>query len=621
MKISEGTKTGVETMAESILRGIGVSPGIAIGPAFVIDQHGVPVPEYTLSAVRIGEEIKRFQTAIVKTQKQLGQLKQKASSLPAGATEEIALLLEAYLAMLSGSRLVRGVEERITNERINAEAAIQRQINAIAASFAAMGDAYLKARIVDVREVGSRLIRNLLQQQYNPFADAPEGSVLIAEEITPADTALMNPERIAGFAAVLGGAEGHAAIMARALGLPAVLGAGGLIGNINTGDMVIVDGVKGEVFVHPSGSALQHYRQEAARLARETRKLKTLRDVPAVTTDGTVITLESNIELPREAQTALDSGARGIGLLRTEFMFMNRPDLPDEDEQYEMLHGLVKQMEGRPLTIRTLDVGGEKIASALGEAVGVSVNPALGLRAIRLGLRQPKLLEMQLAAILRAAAHGPVRILLPMVTSVSQVRQVRKRLLQVEKRLRRRGAKIPTVLPPVGAMIEIPGAALAADALTKVCDFFAIGSNDLTQYTLAIDRGDDRVADLYDPFHPAVLRLIQFTIAAAWRANIPVSLCGEMAGDPKATALLLGLGLREFSMAPSRVPLVKQEIRTIAMPQAIAFAEAVMTKSDETEIRALLEQGITSPQLSTPRRTKSYGRRITDDRRQTIGDK
>ncbi len=245
MKISEGTKTGVETMAESILRGIGVSPGIAIGPAFVIDQHGVPVPEYTLSAVRIGEEIKRFQTAIVKTQKQLGQLKQKASSLPAGATEEIALLLEAYLAMLSGSRLVRGVEERITNERINAEAAIQRQINAIAASFAAMGDAYLKARIVDVREVGSRLIRNLLQQQYNPFADAPEGSVLIAEEITPADTALMNPERIAGFAAVLGGAEGHCHVGIVATGVRDAQGQGGVgpVGDFLNGQRIHVGAI------------------------------------------------------------------------------------------------------------------------------------------------------------------------------------------------------------------------------------------------------------------------------------------------------------------------------------------------------------------------------------------
>ncbi|MDD3287896.1 MAG: phosphoenolpyruvate--protein phosphotransferase [Alphaproteobacteria bacterium] len=584
-------KNDAKISEEQAFRGIGVSSGIAIGPAYVIDQHGVPVPEYTLAASQIDLELKRFQAAINKTQKQLGQLKQKAESLPAGAVEEITLLLEAYRGMLSGSRLVRGVEELISNDKLNAEAAVQRQISSIAASFAAMEDSYLSARVTDVREVGSRLIRNLLQQQYNPFADAPEGSVLIAEEITPADTALMNPERISGFAAVLGGAEGHSAIMARALGLAAVLGVAELINGVNTGDTVIVDGIEGVVIVRPSATVLQHYKQESLKLAREAKKLKTLKDVPAITSDGTTITLQANLELPREVEAAIDAGASGVGLLRTEFMFMNRPDLPDEDEQFESIMQIVKNLDGRPLTVRTLDVGGEKLATALGSAVGESINPALGLRAIRLGLKQPKLLETQLAAILRASAYGPVRILVPMVSSVGQMSRVREHLFQVERRLRRRGVKLPAAMPPVGAMIEIPGAALAADALTKVCDFFAIGSNDLTQYTLAIDRGDDRVAELYDPFHPAVLRLIQFTVAAAWRANIPVSLCGEMASDPQAAALLMGLGLREFSMSPSNIPLVKQEILSLSISQAVAFAEAVMSKSDEAEICALLEAG------------------------------
>jgi phosphotransferase system enzyme I (PtsI) len=591
MKIDTETKLPVSLTDERVLRGIGISPGIAIGPAFVIDQHGVSVPEYAVPSARIEEELKRFQAAIAKTQKQLSLLKQKAEALPAGAAEEIALLLGAYKGMLSGSRLVRGVEEGIARDKINAEAAVQRQISAIAHSFASMEDPYLAARAADVREVGARLLRNLLQQQYNPFADAPEGSVFIAEEITPADTALMNPDRVAGFAAVLGGIEGHAAIMARALSLPAVLGVTELIRGIATGDTVIVDGIKGEIVVRPAAATLQHYKQESVRLARETRKLKTLRDVPAITGDGTTVALHANLELPREAPAALESGAVGVGLLRTEFLFMNRPDLPNEDEQFDMLRALSEGMGGQPLTVRTLDVGGEKLATALGDAVGESVNPALGLRAIRLGLREPKILETQLAAILRAAAFGPMRILLPMVSSVAQVRRVREHLMQVERRLHRRGVKLPSSLPPVGAMIEIPGAALAADSLAKVCDFFSIGSNDLTQYTLAIDRGDDRVADLYDPFHPAVLRLIQFTIAAAWRANIPVCLCGEMAGDRRATALLLGLGLREFSMAPSRLPVVKQEIRSLTLPQAVTFAETVMAKSDEAEIRGLLEQG------------------------------
>jgi phosphotransferase system enzyme I (PtsI) len=456
-----------------------------------------------------------------------------------------------------------------------------------------------------VRGIGARLIRNLLEQKLNPFANAPEGSVLIAEDFSPADTAMMEAGRIAGYASVLGGAEGHAAIMARALGLPAVLGVAELLHGVNTGDTVIIDGGKGEIVIHPAAATLHDYKQQSAQQARETRKLKALSNVPAVTRDGVAIKLHANMELPREMNVALEYGAKGIGLLRTEFMFMNRPDLPDEDEQFEFLRQFVQQLKGESLTIRTLDVGGEKLATALGSVIGESVNPALGLRAIRLGLRETKVLDTQLAAILRAAAYGDVRILIPMVSSIDQMRQVRDRLEQVEKRLRRRGAKLPASLPPLGAMIEIPGAALAADAFAKVCDFFSIGSNDLTQYTLAIDRGDDRVADLYNPFHPSLLRLIQLTIVAAWRANIPVCLCGELAGDPHATALLLGLGLREFSMSPARVPLIKQVIRSITMPQALAFAEAVMAKSDEAEIHALLEQGPSGdPGLTTAKRKR-----------------
>lgn len=575
-------------------RGVSVSAGVAIGPAFVISQHGVQVPEYEVPANQVEKELKRLHTAIAKTQKQLGQLKQKAKSLPAGA-EDMMLLLDAYQGMLSGSRLIRGVEESIRTQRINAEAAIQKQISAIKASFAAMGDAYLAARADDVNEVGVRLIRNLLQQHYNPFEDTPEGCILIAEEITPADTALMNPERVAGMVTVLGGAEGHAAIMARALGLPAVSGIALITHQIRSGDLVVIDGRKGEVIVRPDEDVLHHYRQEIAKKQREDKKLQTLRDKPAVTEDGTTITLNANIELPRDLDAALESGAGGIGLLRTEFMFMNRPDLPDEDEQYESLRKLVNKLDGKILTVRTLDVGGEKLAGALGDNTGESTNPALGLRAIRFGLKEPKILETQLAAILRASVHGPLRILIPMVSSVAQMKQVREHLIQVERRLIRRGVKL-TGLPPVGSMIEIPGAALIADALARVSDFFAIGSNDLTQYSLAIDRDDDRVADLYDPFHPAVLRLIQFTVAAAWRANIPVSLCGEIAGDRRATALLLGIGLRDLSMGALRLPAVKQEIRGLTMPQATAFAETVMSKNDEVEIRDLIQKRLTSAQ-------------------------
>ncbi len=585
MKTSEKKDAG-----EKVLTGIGVSPGIAIGPAFVIDQSGFPVPEYLLSPAQIDKELKRFHAAVTKAQHQLVQLKQKTETLPTGAAEDIGLLIEAYRGMLEGSRLVRGIEDLIRGERINAEAAVQRQIGALAASFAAMGDPYLAARSGDVREVGGRVIRNLLEQTYNPFAEAPAGSIIIAEDITPADTALMNRDRIAGFAAVLGGAEGHAAIMARAMRLPAVLGVAALISGVATGDKIIIDGERGEIVIRPTAERIQKARAESQRLARDAaRRMKTFSDLPSVTKDGSGVALEANLEIPREATQALEAGAEGIGLLRTEFQFMNRPTLPDENEQYETLRELVETMKGRPVTVRTLDVGGEKLASALGAAIGESVNPALGLRAIRLGLKMPALLDAQLAAALRASEHGPVRILVPMVSSAHQIRAVRQRMGQLATKLRRKGYKIPAAPPPLGAMIEIPGAALAADALAEVCDFFSIGSNDLTQYTLAIDRADDRVADLYDSFHPGVLRLIQFTIAAAWRAGKPVSLCGEMASNPQATALLLGLGLRSFSMVPARLPLIKQRIRETSLDEARRLAEIVLSQNDEAEIHKILD--------------------------------
>lgn len=569
--------------------GISLSPGIAIGPAHIIGAHGIPVPEYEITAAQIDKEIKRLHAAIAKTQRQLGQLKQKAASLPAGA-EDIALLLEAYRGMLSGSRLVGGVEAIIREQKLNAETAVQKQVATIKASFASMKDDYLAARAADVSDAGDRLIRNLLEQNYNPFADLPSDCIVVAEEITPADTALLHPGHVAGLATVMGGVEGHSAIMARALGLPAVSGMADILQGISPGDSLIIDGRAGELIVAPNPDTLQHYKAELAKKLREDKKLRGLRDVPAVTEDGTSTNLQANIEFPRDVDVALDAGASGIGLLRTEFMFMNRPDLPDEDEQADALISIVKKMDGRPVTIRTLDVGGEKLAASF-SMHGESVNPALGLRAIRLGLKEPKILETQLAAILRASMHGPVRILIPMISSVNQMKRVREHLLQVERRLHRRGVKL-TGIPPLGAMIEIPAAALAADALARVSDFFAIGSNDLTQYTLAIDRGDDQVADLYDPYHPAVLRLIQFTAAAAWRANIPVSLCGEIAGDRRATALLLGLGLREFSMSPLRLPPVKQEILAINLPDALSFAEAIMAKNNETEIRDLIQNGL-----------------------------
>ena len=583
-------KTDLPNAGETSLSGLGVSAGVAIGPAYVVESGAPQVPEYPIAADTVDAECQRFAEAAAKARRQIKKLKAKALLLPEAAAEEVGFLLDAHMAMVGGSRLTRGVERRIRADLINAEAAIQAEIAVIAHSFQGMADAYLAARIADVREVGTRLIRNLTEREYQAFSMLPHGVIIIAEELSPAETALLDPAIVAGFASVQGGAEGHTAIMARSLGIPAVLGVHGLLTSPRNGDIVIVDGEHGRIILNPSEETLASYRARQSALQQEREKLKGLRRLPSITLDGTPVALYANIELPREITTALEAGASGIGLFRTEFMFMNRDALPDEDEQYEALRTVVEGMGGRTVTARTLDLGSDKLAEALDNRFNESDNPALGLRAVRLSQREPKLLETQLAAMLRASAHGPLRILLPLITTVSEVRWVREMLGTVAKKLRRRGVKIAEPLPPLGVMIEVPGAALTADALAACSDFMAIGTNDLTQYTLAIDRGDDQVAHLYDPLHPAVLRLIQFTAQAALRARIPVSVCGEIAGDPRFTALLLGLGIHEFSMNPNKLPLVKRRIRTLDLRSASRRAQTIMDQSDSARIAELLDE-------------------------------
>jgi phosphotransferase system enzyme I (PtsI) len=575
--------------SERRLEGLGISPGIAIGPAFVSDD-AIAVPEYQLEVHQVEPELQRFAAAVALSVKQLRKLKGKVEGLPGTAKEEAGYLLDAHLHMLANSRLVRGVERRIRSDRINAERAVMDEIAQVAESFAEMGDAYLAARIDDIRVVGTRVVRNLTKTPYASIQKLPEGTVILAEELTPADTALMDPRRIAGFTTVLGGAESHTAIMARALNLPAVLGVAGLLEQVESGDIAIVDGSEGAVILNPTPATVARYEAKGEELARESRQLHRLRRLPAVTRDGAEIVLQANLELPRELDQANEAGAEGIGLLRTEFLYMNREDLPDEDEQYEAYANLVRGMDGKTVTIRTLDIGGDKLAAPLAKMLPAdAANPALGLRAIRLSLKERRLLDAQLAAILRAAVHGPVRILLPMISSVGELKKVRDALAQVVRRLKRRGTRLPPQLPPLGVMIEIPGAALAADALAAAADFFSIGTNDLIQYTLAIDRGDEAVAHLYNPLHPAVLRLIQFSVQAALRAKKPVCLCGEMAGDPRYTALLLGLGITELSMAPANISRVKQRIRALDLVAASRRASAIMDQLDDSRIASLLD--------------------------------
>ena len=569
--------------------GLAVSPGIAIGPAHLVEGGDLPVAENHVPAAEIEAELHRFAEAVGVSLKQLRKVKAKAAGLPGSAAEEVGYLLDAHLAMLSNSRLVRGVEERIARTRINAERAVQIEIDEIAESFAAMRDPYLAARIEDIRVVGTRLIRNLIKKPYAAYSAIADGAVILAEELTPADAALIDPERVTGFATIAGGAESHTAIVARALGLPAVLAVPGLLDRARAGVTTVIDGVDGCVIIDPCAETIREYEARGDALARERRGLARLRRLPAVTRDGVEITLEANLELPIELQQALTNGAMGLGLVRSEFLYMNRDDLPGEEEQYAVFSALVRGMDGKPVTVRTFDLGGDKIARSLSGHNVEPTNPALGLRAIRLSLQDRRLLDPQLAAMLRAAGEGPLRILLPMISTAGEIRRVREALEQVARRLRRRGVLLPKALPPLGAMIEVPGAALAADALAAEADFFAIGTNDLIQYTLAIDRADEQVAHLYNPLHPAVLRLIQFAVEAALRRGVPISVCGEMAGEPRFIPLLLGLGLRNLSMAPRNIPRVKHRIRRLDMVSATRRARVIMDQSDTGRIAALLD--------------------------------
>jgi phosphotransferase system enzyme I (PtsI) len=581
--------------AERILAGIPVSPGIAIGPLFLASEPDMDLPLDRARRLPADKELERLDAAVQKSRSQLAKLRARLSVLPEDSQHEIAPLIDAYTQMLGGSRLLRQARRRIQESALSAEAAVYDEAEALAVVMLGLpGDdpGSNQRRADEIRETGRRLLRNLTAVPFRNFSTAPPGAILVAETLRPADAALIDPARIAGLATEEGGADGHTAIMLRALGVPAVLGIPGLLSAARSGAACILDGATGRLTLAPKPTTLAEAKRGVAAYARERKRLARMRRLPSVTTDQEPVELQGNLELMAELPLVAQSGAAGIGLFRTEFLFMNRETLPDEAAQTEAYRTVIEAMDGDGVTIRVLDWGGEKDIEAL-VARGLvpdtlDHNPALGVRGLRLLLRQPDLFETQLAAILRASRAGPVRVLLPMVTNVGEVRAAREIYQRVAKRLRRRGEKLPETLPPLGIMIETPGAALSADALALEADFFAIGTNDLCMYALAVDRASNEVASLYDPLHPAVLRLIQFATEAALRMRMPVSVCGEMASNPKLTPLLLGLGLRSFSMGGASVPRVKQAVRAVSIDDCVRFARRVMEQSDPVRIAELV---------------------------------
>jgi len=591
-----------EEAPERMFTGLPISTGVAIGPVFGAEE---PVPEITrqkIQAADIAGEGARLEAAITQSRKQLAKLRTRLGVLPEESQAELAPLIDAYIRMLGPSRLVRGARRRIEETLLSAESAVVEESEAIATAILDQAEpgltpedtASLQRRAEEVREIARRLIRNLTRAPFRSFAALPEGAILVCESLRPSDAALLNPARLAGVATEEGGVEGHTAVMLRALGVPAVLGVPGLAHAIRPGELAVVDGTAGTVTFSPSPPRLAAARRAVTAFARERQRYAKLRRLPAETADGEAVELQANLELPVELPLIAQSGASGIGLLRTEFLFMNRETVPDEDTQMESYRSIIDAMNGDPVAIRVLDWGGEKDIEAL-SAAGIvpevtDPNPALGMRGVRLLLRHPEVLETQFAAILRAAVAGPVRVMLPMVTMVAEVRAAREIYERVARRLRRRNERIPDKLPPLGIMIETPGAALSADALALEADFFAIGTNDLTAYTLAVDRAAAEVAELYDPIHPAVLRLVQFATEAALRMRMPVSVCGEMAASPRLVPLLLGLGLRSFSMNAAAVPRVKQAIRAVEIDACARFARRVMEQADPIRIEELVNE-------------------------------
>jgi phosphotransferase system enzyme I (PtsI) len=577
---------------ERRLSGQPVSPGIGIGPV-----HEAQEPELVLAARQIDPaelpaELARLEEALSRSRHQLHKLKARLAALPEDSQAEISPLLDVYLHMLGPSRLVRGAKLRLHEGLVCAEAAVQQEAEAQAEAIQSLPGpdrAGKSRRAEEVRELSRRILRNLTRQPFRSFASLAQGSILAAESLRPADAALIQPAHFAGIITQEGGGDGHTAVMLRALGLPAVLGAAGILDEMEPGTLAIIDGETGEIVLNPTRHSLAIAKAKLLTQTRARRALAKLQHLPAQTTDGVAVELQANLELPFELKMIAESGAHGIGLLRSEFMFMNREHAPDEDTQARIYQDIVEAMDGDPVTIRVLDWGSDKEVEALSRYLpeAPEPNPALGRRGIRLLLEHPALLETQLAAILRAAAHGPVRIMLPMVSVTAEVVETRAVLERVWRRLqRRKSVPLPETLPPLGVMVETPAAALAAPTLARVADFFALGTNDLTMYTLAADRG--LAGHVYDPLEPAVLRLIGMTAQAAAGAGIPVSICGELASRPQATRLLLGLGVKQLSMHGAAIPGVKQAVRSVAMAECTALAEKALAAESAEQVRGML---------------------------------
>jgi len=578
-------------MTSFSIHGVGVSSGIAIGHAHLLSNALLEVVHYQLPKHLIDDEVKRFSNAIAAVKHDLAQIK---GSLRKNAPAELAAFIGTHLMMLEDKSLSEVPKNIIRNEQCNAEWAIKLQMDDIVDQFEQIEDSYLRERKQDVIQVVERIIKVLLGHQAQ-LSTEQQASVLhqerklilVAHDVSPADAIQFKQHQFAAFITDVGGATSHTAILARSLNIPSIVALQRARDLINDGELIIVDGDLGVVIVNPSKEILDEYKLKQEQWELEQQKLQRIKTTKALTIDGTSIELLANIEVPEDVAAVRASGATGIGLYRTEFLFMNRHDMPNEEEQFEAYKSVAEAMKGAPVTIRTLDLGADKQMNA--DTVVNSPNPALGLRAIRLCLSEPQIFHTQLRALLRASHYGKIKILIPMLCMLSELRQTKVFLERAKASLRKENIPFDENVE-LGGMIEIPAAAINAEAFADELDFLSIGTNDLIQYTLAIDRTDDAVAHLYNPLHPSVLKLISMTIKAGVKQGKAVSVCGEMAGDAKLTKLLLGMGLRQFSMHPSHVLSIKQQVLHSQLSELSGQARKVLGLTDIEKIELVVNK-------------------------------
>ena len=564
------------------LKGIPAAPGIAMGPALLYRSEELPIPQHAITEDQIPAEVFRFEEALIQTRHQILDIQKR---LEEQLGQEHADIFNAHLLVLEDPSLREELLNGLKRQRLNVEAVFNDVIQRHLKAFRKTADEYLRDRTADVEDVRKRMLRNLLGQQTDLLRPLTKPAILVARDFSPSETAQMHKRNVLAFVTDIGGRTSHTAIMAKSLEIPAVVGIEVGTKRIQKGNVVIVDGTHGEVIVDPDPPAIQRYEVERRRDEELDRQLLQLKDLPAETLDHRVVGLSANIELPEEVSSVITHGAKGIGLFRTEFLYLNRPDLPSEEEQFEAYRMVAEQVKPHPVIVRTMDLGGDKFLSPL--QLPSEMNPFMGWRAIRFSLARPEIFRVQLRAILRASPFGNLKLMYPMISGLEELRRANEILDDVRRELRREGLTFAEDME-VGAMIEVPSAALLCDLLAPEVRFFSIGTNDLIQYALAVDRVNEKIAYLYEPTHPAVLRFLKHIIDVGHAGKVKVGMCGEMAGEPAMAPLLLGLGLDTFSASPVQVPLVKRVIRSIEYSFAQQVATQALTLRTGKEVEAFL---------------------------------